>query len=521
MFNDISLRHIPALYATCAMGLGGARSLANPRTSLIHFGFPARIADRPEMWPVARVGHARTVSLGLIMALFYARGQYDVIDTIMGVMAGSLALVDACVVWNEGFHGNTTIEGPVPSDAGVAGTGVLLSFFFTAILALALSLTIILSEFRNKTSSIRRRLLSSYSDQQILQGIGIHAVGLAKRDTMLPYHFFIICFELAPGEEAWSFGQVLSVLVLLFPLVSMVEILRGELRVAPCDLSDGQACAPSDMEMNKFQPNPFWGSQTHLVRNSYSDQQILQGIGIHAVGLAKRDTMLPYHFFIIWCLGLLSQAVHNATLLSLVHDFRRDWVLRWLRQLLMFVNLGLSVVYGVFILRAVETGLADDPIPISCVWETNSGNGSSNRSGLSYFGTIAVMAANVLVFALASWYLHWRIQRFAKMVKLMGTLLMGALAAGAIVRCVLASDALGHGPSFELAPGEEAWSFGQVLSVLVLLFPLVSMVEILRGELRVAPCDLSDGQACAPSDMEMNKFQPNPFWGSQTHLVRK
>ncbi|KAG7121620.1 hypothetical protein HYQ45_014454 [Verticillium longisporum] len=309
---------------------------------------------------------------------------------------------------------NTTIEGPVPSDAGVAGTGVLLSFFFTAILALGLSLTIILSKFRNKTSSIRRRLLSSYSDQQILQGIGIHAVGLAKRDQMLPYHFFII-----------------------------------------------------------------------------------------------------------WCLGLLSQAVHNATLLSLVHDFRRDWVLRWLRQLLMFVNLGLSVVYGVFILRAVETGLADDPIPISCVWETNSGNGSSNRSGLSYFGTIAVMTANVLVFALASWYLHWRIQRFAKPVKLVGTLLMGALAAGAIVRCVLASDALGHGPSFELAPGEEAWSFGQVLSVLVLLFPLVSMVEILRGELRVAPCDLSDGQACAPSDMEMNKFQPNPFWGSQTHLVRK
>ncbi|CRK26187.1 hypothetical protein BN1708_014400 [Verticillium longisporum] len=220
---------------------------------------------------------------------------------------------------------NTTIEGPVPSDAGVAGTGVLLSFFFTAILALGLSLTIILSEFRNKTSSIRRRLLSSYSDQQILQGIGIHAVGLAKRDQMLPYHFFII-----------------------------------------------------------------------------------------------------------WCLGLLSQAVHNATLLSLVHDFRRDWVLRWLRQLLMFVNLGLSVVYGVFILRAVETGLADDPIPISCVWETNSGNGSSNRSGLSYFGTIAVMTANVLVFALASWYLHWRIQRFAKPVKLVGTLLMGALAAGAI-----------------------------------------------------------------------------------------
>ncbi|KAM0276850.1 hypothetical protein ACHAQH_006326 [Verticillium albo-atrum] len=84
MSDNFSLRHVPALYATCAMGLGGAWSLT---------------------WPVARVGHARTTSLGLIMALFYVRGQYDVVDTIMGVMSGYLALVDGYVVWNEGFHG--------------------------------------------------------------------------------------------------------------------------------------------------------------------------------------------------------------------------------------------------------------------------------------------------------------------------------------------------------------------------------------------------------------------------------
>lgn len=62
--------------------------------------------------------------------------------------------------------------------------------------------------------------------------------------------------------------------------------------------------------------------------NAYSDQQILTGIGIQGVGLAKTSTMAPYHFFIIWMLSLLSMAVHNATLLALVHDFRRDWVLR-------------------------------------------------------------------------------------------------------------------------------------------------------------------------------------------------
>ncbi|ROT36357.1 hypothetical protein SODALDRAFT_380686 [Sodiomyces alkalinus F11] len=288
--------------------------------------------------------------------------------------------------------------GPVPCDAGVAGTGVLLSFFFTAGLALILSLTIILSEFKGKPSNIRRRLLSSYSDQQILLGIGIHAVGLAK-----------------------------------------------------------------------------WRS------------------------------MITYHFFIVWCLGLLAQTVHNATLLSLVHDFRRDWVLRWLRQFLMFVNMALSVVYGVFILRAVERGLTDDPVPIGCVWEAGISGSGATRSGLSYFGTIAVMAANVVVFFLASWYLHARTQRFAKPVKLVGTLLMGALATGAIVRCLFASDALGHGPSFPLEAGEKEWSFGQLLSVIVLLFPLVSTVEILRGELLAAPCDLTDGKGFV-EDTEMNRF---------------
>lgn len=307
---------------------------------------------------------------------------------------------------------NSTSE-PARSDAGVAGTGVLLSFFFTAVFALVLSLSIILSEFRGKASTIRRRLLSSYSDQQILQGIGIHAVGLAKRNTMLPYHFFII-----------------------------------------------------------------------------------------------------------WCLGLLSQTVHNATLLSLVHDFRRDWVLRWFRQLLMFINMALSVVYGVFILRAVERGLTDDAIPIACVWEDGTHGSGSTRSGLSYAGTITVMAANVVIFFLASWYLHARVQRFAKAVKLVGTLIMGVLAAGAIVRCILASDALGNGPSYDLTGAEDEWSFGQLLSVLVLLFPLVSMVEILRGEIRPAQCDITDGKPC-PNDTEMNQFQPNPFFGSQTNLFKK
>ncbi|KAK0371445.1 hypothetical protein CLIM01_11209 [Colletotrichum limetticola] len=305
---------------------------------------------------------------------------------------------------------------PVASDAGVAGRGVLLSFIITAGLALIISSSIIFQEMKGNPSNIRRKLL-----------------------------------------------------------------------------------------------------------NSYSDQQILQGIGIACVGLARINVMVPYHFFIIWMLSNLSMAVHNATLLALVHDFRRDWVLRWLRQFLMFVNLTLNVVYGVFILQGVSKGMQESKLPVACVWVVGN-EGKGNQQGISYVGTVVVIIANALVFALASWYLHLRTQKFINIIKIIGILLMAASAVGAAVRCIIASDAFGNGPSYELSDqGERGWGFGQLLSLLVLLFPLVSMVEIMRGDIKVASCDFSDGKMGDSTEMGnyRSSYQPNPFFGSQTNLFKR
>jgi hypothetical protein len=35
------------------------------------------------------------------------------------------------------------------------------------------------------------------------------------------------------GEKQWSFGQLLSLLMLILPVISVVEIMRGEIAVAP------------------------------------------------------------------------------------------------------------------------------------------------------------------------------------------------------------------------------------------------------------------------------------------------
>jgi hypothetical protein len=212
---------------------------------------------------------------------------------------------------------------------------------------------------------------------------------------------------------------------------------------------------------------------------SFSDQQILTGIGIQSVGLAKMQSMVPYHFFIIWMLSLLSTATHLSTLLALVNDFKRDWILRWLRQFLMFINLVLSCVFGIFVLMAVMKDLKPT-LPIACVWELPPHSASSNAA-ISIAGTIAVIAGNCLVFGFGVWYLHSQKKKWLKFFQLVGLIILLASGAGAAIRVILLSQAFGT-PSVPLNDtGEKDWSFGQLLPLLLLLLPLISAIEIYRG----------------------------------------
>lgn len=229
-------------------------------------------------------------------------------------------------------------------------------------------------------------------------------------------------------------------------------------------------------------------------------------------------------------LGLLSMATHNATLLALARDYRRDWVIRWLRQALMFVNLSLSTVLGVYILQAVSTGLDNETLPMACVWaddaDPEAANGAPSDAALSYVGTVAVMVGNGVIFGLATWYLHSRRQRFYRIIQTVGLMLMAAIAIGAAVRIIILSQAFGN-PSVELSDqGETQWSFGQLLSLLVLFFPLVSVIEIARGELTVAPLVEDDLVRLNDAELQENPkvttgFQPNPYFGSETNLFKR
>jgi hypothetical protein len=216
------------------------------------------------------------------------------------------------------------------------------------------------------------------------------------------------------------------------------------------------------------------------ILSGLSDQMIVEGIAIQVVGLARIRTMIPYHFFIIWMLAILSTATNFACLLALVQDFKRDWVLRWLRQFAMFVNLALTVVFGIFVLRSNMNNLAPT-LPVWCVWEDHAKE-ETGESALSLAGTIAVIAISGVIFILSTWYLHMPKIVWARSVRVVCLILLMAIAIGATVRVLLISQAFGT-PSVDLADqGEKQWGFGQLLTMLLLILPFVSALEIFRGK---------------------------------------
>ena len=168
-------------------------------------------------------------------------------------------------------------------------------------------------------------------------------------------------------------------------------------------------------------------------------------------------------------------------------------MLRWLRQFLMFVNLLLGVVCGVFVLKSVMMNL-EPRLPIGCVWEVET-RGAADNASISVIGTIAVIAGNVLVFGAATWYLHYRKNpRWMKTVQVVGLIVLFAIAIGATVRVVLLSQAFGSPPESVrlVGNGEKEWSFGQLVPLLLLVLPLISTVEIVRGETRVVPSKVDE-----------------------------
>lgn len=120
--------------------------------------------------------------------------------------------------------------------------------------------------------------------------------------------------------------------------------------------------------------------------------------------------------------------------------------------MLMFVNLVLSSVFGVYLLRAVMKNIKPT-LPIACVWVVPS-DGAASNAVISVVGTIAVIAGNAVIFALGVWYLHSKSQRWLKGLQVVGMLFLMGIAIGATIRVVVLSQAFGS-PSVPLSDNAE------------------------------------------------------------------
>ncbi|PPJ51087.1 hypothetical protein CBER1_07902 [Cercospora berteroae] len=265
---------------------------------------------------------------------------------------------------------------------------------------------------------------------------------------------------------------------------------------------------------------------TRKILSGLSDQMLVEGIAVQVVALARIYSTIPYHFFIVWMLSLLSTATNFAALLALVQDLKRDWVLRWLRQFAMFVNMALGITMGIFVLKTNIDDLAPT-LPMACVWQAHEKDADAQgNKTLSVVGTIVVIAVTCVIFVLGTWYLHLRRQIWGKTVRIISLVVLMGMAIGVTVRVILIAQGLGGTPSVDLADkGETEWSFGQLLTLMLLVLPFVSALELLRGQMAVpradAQCDsdqvpLTGGHGAELKPMSDNRYtyQPNPIFRS-------
>ena len=151
----------------------------------------------------------------------------------------------------------------------------------------------------------------------------------------------------------------------------------------------------------------------------------------------------------------------------------------------MFVNLALSCVSGVFVLKDITKQISPT-LAIACVWQDTATQPRTDMTR-SLAGTIAVIVGQCLVYAMAVWYLHSKSQRWLQITRAVSFVVLMAIGVGATVRVISLSQAFGT-PSVPLSDnGEKDWSFGQLLGLLLLLLPLMSAVEIYRGKSRLVP----------------------------------
>jgi hypothetical protein len=93
--------HLLPLALLPPLTLGGLIPFFLPRSAILAFGLPARIADCALAHPLMVVCSARSTALGALLGTFYYQGKYAACDAVL-LALGYVGLVDGWTCWREG-----------------------------------------------------------------------------------------------------------------------------------------------------------------------------------------------------------------------------------------------------------------------------------------------------------------------------------------------------------------------------------------------------------------------------------
>ena len=277
----------------------------------------------------------------------------------------------------------------------------------------------------------------------------------------------------------------------------------------------------------------------------FSDQQIITGIAILAAGYSKRCTISVYHYHVVVYLAWMSSSTHLVTLTVLRNFLRKAPSIRTWRII------GMSALFVMLFVALVPTGatswfaiaLGIIPIwpgpgptgsaiiPAQCFWTEKYWAGWDSYAVLSYFLLLSnyISRAAALFASSEAFFTKWlrekpgrllekaldRSVRYAMVgaqrkftlrrmpyIVLLATFAL-ALAVYDIYASFFASLiylllmlAYGSYQVFfprrqiptEMVSSENSWGFGQLIPLLLLALPLLTVLEFHRGRSFIATC---------------------------------
>lgn len=85
------------------------------------FGLPERIAKSPHAQSPFVLMTARIQAIGIMLWVFYLKGEFGAVDTVMGVLGTWVTMFDVWVCWREGVKGKALFRGISGGLVGIWG----------------------------------------------------------------------------------------------------------------------------------------------------------------------------------------------------------------------------------------------------------------------------------------------------------------------------------------------------------------------------------------------------------------